>query len=160
MIRTFSVTSRIRAAALASACFAAGCVNFEYQRKNIERVPDDSVLATFVPGQTVLADVLAGLGSPLDVWEGPDGAPVLAYGGLKSAAWNVEVSVPVTRYASASLSYTDTRARTRGYMLLFGPDHRLEIVRYGLLADLRRTYARRRGSAIDEESVPEAPSAP
>jgi hypothetical protein len=140
------------AAALACACLGAGCVTFEYQRDLIERVPDDAVFAAFVPGQTVLSDVLAGMGAPLDVWEGPEGAPVLAYGGLRSAEWNVNLSVPVTDYNSASFSYTDTTARTRGYMLLFGPDQRLEIVRYGLLADLRRTYARRRPASVDEET--------
>jgi hypothetical protein len=39
-------------------------------------------------------------------------------------------------------------------MLLFGPDQRLEIVRYGLLADLRRTYARRRPASVDDEGQP------
>lgn len=151
MSRRLSPGAGLRAVALACAFLGASCVSFQYERELIERVPDDSVVATFVPGQTVLTDVLAGMGAPLDVWEGPAGAPVLAYGGLRSAEWNVDVSVPVTEYASASLAYTESRARTRGYMLLFGPDHRLEIVRYGLLADLRRTYTRRRPASVDEE---------
>ena len=141
----------LRTAALACACLGAGCVTFQYERQLVEVVPTEASVASFVPGQTVLSDVLAAMGAPLDVWEGPDGAPVLAYGGLRSRGWNVNVSVPVTDYNSASFSYTDTLARTRGYMLLFGPDQRLEIVRYGLLADLRRTYARRRPASIDEE---------
>jgi len=152
MNRGVSLGAGLRALALASCCLAAGCVSFQYERNLIERVPDDSVVATFVPGQTVLTDVLAGMGAPLDVWEGPDGAPVLAYGGVRGAEWNVNVSLPVTDYNSASFSFTDTRSRARGYMLLFGPDQRLEIVRYGLLADLRRTYARRRPAAVEDEA--------
>lgn len=160
MIRNFLDGRSLQAAALACACLAAGCVSFEYKRNLIERVPDDVVCAAFVPGETGLAEVLAGLGAPLDVWEGPDGAPVLAYGGLRSAGWNVGVSVPISDYGSATYSYTDTLARTRGYVLIFGPDQRLEIVRYGLLADLRRSFVRRPAAAMEDEAAPEAPRAP
>lgn len=152
MSHALSPGAGLRAAALACACLGASCVTFQYERDLVEVVPTEASVASFVPGQTVLSDVLAGMGAPLDVWEGPDGAPVLAYGGLRSRGWNVVVSVPVTDHNSASFSYTDTLARTRGYMLLFGPDQRLEIVRYGLLADLRRTYARRRPAAVEEEA--------
>jgi hypothetical protein len=94
---------------------------------------------------------LNGVGCAARRLGGPEGAPVLAYGGLRNSEWNAKVSVPVTDYNSASFSYTDATASTRGYMLLFGTDHRLEIVRYGLLADLRRTYARRRPASVEEE---------
>lgn len=145
------------AAAAAVSAFAtvafAGCITFEFQRDIIERQPDAEELASFTVGATHMGDVLAVLGAPIEVWEGAAGGAALAYGGLRSREWNVDVSVPVADSGSASLSYTDTTARTRGYMLLFDAEGHLEIVREGNLADLRRTYARRRPASIDDDAA-------
>ncbi len=145
------------AATLTIPCVLAGCVSFAYDRQIIEREPDAALLEGLVAGHTDLEQVLGVLGAPVEVWEGADGAPVLTYGGLRSALWNVDVSIPVADSGSASLSYTDTRARTRGYVLIFGSDLRLEIVRAGNLADLRRTYARRPPASLDDEKAGAAP---
>lgn len=145
------MSSASGAIVIASACLLASCVSFRYERDIIERKPDSALVADFVVGSTHLADVLGVMGAPIDVWEGPDGGTAVAYGGLRSRGWNVDVSVPVSDAGSVSLSYTDTKARTRGFMLLFGSAGHLEIVREGNLADLRRTYARRPPASLDEE---------
>jgi len=141
------------AAIAASACVLAGCVTFRFDRDIIERQPTAEVVSEFTIGGTHLGDVLEVMGAPTEVWEGAGGGAALAYGGLRSRGWNVDVSVPVSDAGSASLSYTDTTARTEGFMLLFGPEGHLEIVRAGNLADLRRTYARRRPASLEDEGA-------
>lgn len=141
-----------RAAIAGSACVLAGCVTFRFDRDIIERQPTAEVVSEFTIGSTHLGDVLDVMGAPTEVWEGAGGGAALAYGGLRSRGWNVDVSVPVSDAGSATLSYTDTTARTEGFMLLFGPEGHLEIVRAGNLADLRRTYARRRPASLEDDS--------
>lgn len=140
----------------ATACGLAGCVTFKFERDIVERRPTADVVSGFTVGSTHLGDVLDVMGAPTEVWEGAAGGAALAYGGLRSRGWNVDVSVPVSDAGSASLSYTDTTARTQGFMLLFGADGHLQIVREGNLADLRRTYARRRPASLDDEHAAEA----
>jgi len=130
----------------------SSCVSFEYQRDIIEREPDAAVVDGLLAGHARLEDVLTALGAPLDVWEGANGNPVLSYGGLRSSEWNVDVSVPISDSGSASLSYTDTTAKTRGTVFVFDAQARLQIVRSGLLGDLRTTFARRRPASIDEDA--------
>jgi hypothetical protein len=131
-----------RAGALALAALAAGCVSFQYQRDQIERPLLEERVGELVVGQTDLDEVLQRLGAPLEVWEGSDGTPVLAYGGLHSAEWNVNVSLPLQQ-ASAPLDWTDTAARTHGVVILFDRELRLSLVRAGLLRDLRELTERR-----------------
>ncbi|MCY2962002.1 MAG: hypothetical protein NTY35_17735 [Planctomycetota bacterium] len=135
----------------AAAGLLTGCVMFQFERDIIERRPEAEIVSSFTIGSTHLGDVLDVMGAPTEVWEGADGGAALAYGGLRSRGWNVDVSVPVADAGSANLSYTDTTARTEGFMLLFGPEGHLEIVRAGNLADLRRTYARRRPASLQDE---------
>lgn len=152
--------SRSRASttiALASCGLLASCVSFRYERDIIERKPDAAIVSGFTVGTTHLGDVLGVMGAPTDVWEAADGGTAVAYGGLRSRGWNVDVSVPISDAGSASLSYTDTRARTQGFMLLFDPAGHLEIVREGNLADLRRTYARRPPASLEDEKAGAAP---
>ena len=131
----------------------ASCISFDYQRDIIECEPLASVVSELAAGEASLDDVLAQLGAPIDVWEGANGGAVLSYGGLRCAEWNVDVSVPVSDYGSASLSYTDTTAKTRGTIFVFDEALQLQIVRSGLLADLRQAFTRRRPASIegDEE---------
>ncbi len=131
----------------------SSCVSFRYERDIIEREPVAAVVAGLEVGTADLEAVLAALGAPVDVWEGANGNPVLSYGGLRSSEWNVDVSVPIADNGSASLSYTDTTAKTRGTVFVFGTDLRLEIVRSGLLGDLRTAFARRRPASIDEDET-------
>ncbi len=128
----------------------ASCVSFQYQREIVECEPRAAVVEGLLAGTTELEDVLVALGAPIDVWEGANGNPVLAYGGLRSREWNVEVSVPIADSGSASLSYSDTTAKTRGTIFVFDAELHLQIVRSGLLGDLRQTFARRRPASIDD----------
>jgi len=109
----------------------ASCVSFQYQREIVECEPRAAVVEGLLAGTTEL--------------EG-----VLAYGGLRSREWNVEVSVPIADSGSASLSYSDTTAKTRGTIFVFDAELHLQIVRSGLLGDLRQTFARRRPASIDD----------
>jgi len=145
------------AASLAIPFLCASCVSFAYQREIIEREPEAALVEGLAAGHTDLGHVLDVLGAPIEVWEGADGAPVLTYGGLRAGRWNIDVSLPVVDNGSASFSYTDTRARTRGFVLIFGSDLRLDIVRAGNLADLRRRYERRSPASVDDEAIPNAP---
>lgn len=129
----------------------AGCVRLQYQRDVVERKPERDLVEPLAVGRTTLGDVLRVLGAPIDVWEGGDGGTAITYGGLRAKEWTVDVSVPLTDYTSASLTYTDTRARTQGYLFLFDASDVLEIVREGNLADLRQIYARRRASSVGED---------
>lgn len=131
----------------------ASCVQFGYRRQIIERKPDAELLEQFVAGQARLGDVLEVLGAPLEVFEGASGAPVITYGGLRSAGWDLSVSAPVSDYASASVTYAENAARTEGYVLIFDVDERLTIVHAGNLGDLREAYVRRRPASVDEEDA-------
>ena len=90
-----------------------------------------------VPGRSNLDEILGSLGAPLDVWEGPRGEVVLAYGGLDSAGWNLDVTIYVSNDMGPSFSYTDVAARTRGVVLILDRDLVLRLARRGFLADLR-----------------------
>jgi hypothetical protein len=140
---------RVATSAGVCACVLSGCVQFGYERVLIEKKPDADRVMAFVVGETALGDVLAALGAPLDVFEGASGAPAITYGGLRSGEWGVSVSVPVSDYGSASVSYADTTARTQGFMLIFDRNERLAIVREGNLGDLRQEFVRRRPASID-----------
>lgn len=142
---------------LAIAALASSCVTFRYEREIIEKRPDAALVGAFVVGTASLSEVLDVLGAPNDVWETARGGAACTWGGLLTREWDVDVSVPVTDAASASMSYTDTHAKTRGWLLLFGADDKLELVREGSLADLRRTYARRQPAAVDLDDPPAAP---
>jgi len=142
--------------AVVCACILSGCVQVGYERVLIEKHPDADRVTTFVVGETGLGDVLTALGAPLEVFEGANGAPAITYGGLRSAEWGVSVSVPVTDYGSASLSYADILARTHGFMLIFDTDERLAIVREGNLGDLRQEFVRRRPASIDDDAQDDA----
>jgi hypothetical protein len=134
----------------------SSCVQLGYQRVLIEKQPDAECVATFVVGETGLGEVLIALGAPLDVFEGANGAPAITYGGLRSAVWDLSVSVPVTDYGSASVSYADITARTLGFMLIFDADERLAIVREGNLGDLRQEFVRRRPASVDDDAQDDA----
>lgn len=143
--------------AVGAAAVASSCVSFTYERDIVERRPEAAVVGRFVVGTSDLAEVLGALGAPNDVWETAGGGVACTWGGLRSKEWNVDVSVPVTEGYSASVSYTDTHAKTRGWLFLFDEHDRLELVREGSLADLRRTYARRQPAAVDLDEPAAAP---
>ena len=137
-------------AALALAALGPGCVRLQYEREMIERLPPLARIEALVPGESGLADALQRLGAPLDVWEGKDGGPVLAYGELRTAEWAFSVSMELTRGGSASFSYDDVAARTQGVILIFGADLGLQLVRSGNLRDLRHESEHHPSAALDD----------
>ncbi len=143
------MNARLAACAAALAC--AACLQVGYRRQHVESVPGEESVARLAAGASTLSDALAQLGAPLDVWEGAGGGPVLAYGGMDTAEWAVTVSVPVTDYSSASFSYADFDARTRGVVLLFDADLVLTLVRRGYLRDLRQETRRRAPAVVEED---------
>ncbi len=139
------------AAILGASCAAslASCIQFSYHREIIENQPAAREVDAFAVGRPSLSEVLNVLGAPIDVFEGADGAPAVTYGGLRSGAWLWNFSLPLSDYTSASFSYTDTSARTRGFILIFDTNERLAIVREGLLGDLREEFMRRPPASVD-----------
>ncbi|MBL8861594.1 MAG: hypothetical protein JNK02_06235 [Planctomycetes bacterium] len=142
--------STTASAALAWALLS-GCVAVAYRREIREVPPEPARVEAFEPGATHLGAVIDALGAPLYVWEGAAGGVVLAYGGLRTREWGVEVSIPLGDQGSASFAYDDAAARTRGHVLVFDPELRLALVRAGNLADLRQEFARRRPAALEED---------
>jgi hypothetical protein len=150
------LSARTILAAASAPLVLAGCFSVGYSRELREVAPDPALVESFEPGAE-LGAVLAALGAPLDVWEGAAGSVVVSYGGLRTREWAFEVSVPVAERGSASFAFDDARTRTSGHVLVFGPDLRLEILRAGNLADLRRETARRRAAALEDDDAGDAP---
>lgn len=133
----------MRAALLAAALASSGCLSVEWRRETRFAPPRAAVVEALVPGETTVADVLAGLGAPFHVWEYKEQGVALAYGASRSRDLGVTISVPLFERGSARLDYDDTHERLNGFVLMFGPDWRLEQVREGYLRDLERVYGRR-----------------
>ena len=120
---------------------SSGCVSFSYERElAYEPVPKADVEA-LRPGESDIGDALARLGAPLFVWEGVDDAVVLAYGSEDTRGWGVRVSVPLDR-TSASFQFDDRAQRLEGWILVFDDAGKLQIVRAGMLRDLRAAARR------------------
>ena len=136
--------------AIALASIAASCVRVAWRRETRFTPPDPVEVASLRPGESTLAECLARLGAPLEVWEYKGDGTALAYASLHERRLGLNVSVPVARYASASFDYDDSRAGLDGVLLLFDARGSLESVERGSLRDLERARARRRPSAPGE----------
>jgi hypothetical protein len=127
----------VRFAALLALALCSSCVSFTYERDlAFEPVPADAVAKLRV-GESDIGDALAHLGAPLYVWEGVDHAVVMAYGHGATKGWGVRLS-----RSSVSFNYDDVAERIEGYLLVFGDDDKLRLVRAGLLRDLSETTRR------------------
>lgn len=136
----------VRAAIVALGLLSSGCVTFKYERHlTHEALPEDAIAGLEI-GTSDIGDALRALGAPLYVWEGQGDAVVLAWGHENRREVGFSVSVPVLDQGSASFDYDDVSSRLEGYVLLFGADLKLELVRAGLLRDLARVSRRRPGT--------------
>jgi hypothetical protein len=121
----------VRAAIISALVLCTSCVSGTYERDiAFEPVKDEAVEPLKI-GASDVGDALARLGAPLYVWEGVNESIVLAYGSKVDRGWGVRAARNV-----ASLSYDSLTARLEGWILVFGTDNKLQIVRKGLLADL------------------------
>lgn len=127
----------------------AACVSAEYQREIVLAPVSSGSVAALRPGESDLGECLAALGAPNFVWERRGDSIALAYASYRDAGWGLGVSVQLARGVSASFDYGQLEAKSRGYVLLFDADWRLEGVRAGFLRDLRDTLERPPPQALE-----------
>ena len=132
-----AVVRLARIALLAGLAATSSCVTAEYEREIIFSRASDEGVARLVPGEHDLGYCLELLGAPNFVWERRGDAIALAYASYRAAGWGVGASVPVTRGVSASFDYGELAGHSKGFVLLFDDEWRLEGVRSGFLRDLR-----------------------
>ena len=76
-------------------------------------------------------------------------AIALAYAGYRDAGWGLGASVQIARGVSASFDYGELAGRSKGFVLLFDEQWRLEGVRSGYLRDLRGPIQRPMPQAME-----------
>jgi hypothetical protein len=139
------------AALSALALLASGCVSVQWRHRSIGDAPAEHHLDALEPGVDSLASVLATLGAPLEVYELEAGGMALVYGGGDKRWFQVALSAPVARNASASGRYGDQRDQLEGALLVLDGRGRLVAISRGDLATLL-DRARRRAPAIPRAS--------
>lgn len=136
-------------ALLGTACLQAGW----RRTSRYEPIPEGA-LAGLEARRTDLGDCLRTFGAPLWVWEhdeaGRAGA-VLAYGWFDERDFGLQLSLPLSDYASASFDYATLDQRMHGLVLFFDGDWKLTHWRTGLLRDLTREAARP-PAALEEDA--------
>lgn len=125
------------AAALLLSC--AGCVVYS-RRQHDEPLPPEAV-AGLAPGAG-LADCLQRLGAPARVFPHRGDGAALLWAWSDHDGWSIDVSVPLQDQLSASFDVDLDDTESRGCMLWFDGDLRLERWRSGRLGDLLRQRAR------------------
>jgi len=123
-------------------------VGLELRRTNFDAPLPRDAIASLAPGRSDLEDCLARLGAPLYVEEQEEGA-VLGWGWYRDRATGLRVSVPITRWFSASVDYDLGDDAVRGLLLFFDGDWRLTALREGSLAELASLEARRRPNLVE-----------
>ena len=118
---------------LAVLALLSGCV--VYVRSQRDEPLPLAALEDLAPGRS-LADCLAALGAPNQVFEHAGDGAALLWSWSDTDDWSVDVSVPVYEQASASFDLDLTDTDQRGLVLWFGPDQRLERWQRGTLGDL------------------------
>lgn len=109
----------------------AGCVRFNYGRTSIDEPIADETVAGLAKGDD-LATCLDALGPPRLVWKDPRGI-WLAYIWINERGPSVSVSAPTDGLIpSPSVSYSFTKRRGRGVVLLFDDELKLVFARRGL----------------------------
>lgn len=127
---------RLRAALFLglSATAASGCVDGDYGRTRIFQPPLPAAVDALEPGRTELGEALASLGAPVQVIEVGLGM-ALAWGWTDVTDWNIDISAPIGD-AQGNFSFTSSDTTTRGLVLFFDADWRLERVEQGFLSQL------------------------
>lgn len=145
-----SAAGRQSAAGLALALGALGlcsCVRARYQKTTLLRPIASGAETELAPGAELEA-CLARLGAPNFVWEQPGGAVAVAYAWSRSVGWGVGVSGTIVRNVDASFNYDDLSANTRGLVLWFDANWRLERVERGRMRELAAPPLRARPSLM------------
>jgi hypothetical protein len=135
------------------ALLCASCITLSWERNSSYRSPAGEAVTQLTVGKATLKDCLDALGAPLIVDEYGPGM-VLYWGWSRQSGWNLSGRVPVSESASASLSYGEIDLNLNALMITFEADMRVEMLRYGRLADLLNIAARRRPQLLEEEDVP------
>lgn len=124
------------AALLLAAALAPGCVQLSYRRTLQHREVPAEVSSDLAVREADLAECLDALGAPLFVWEQPEGWMALAYGWEDTRHGGVNLSVPISRFFSASVDYNEVDSELKGVVLVFDDERRLVRVRRGVLREL------------------------
>lgn len=130
-----------------SALAASSCVRARYQKSTVLRPVPLAAHSELEPGAS-LRECLARLGAPNFVWEQPSGALAVAYAWSRSVGWGVGVSGTIVRNVDASFNYDDLSANTRGLVLWFDANWRLERVERGRMRELAAPPLRARPSLM------------
>jgi hypothetical protein len=144
-----AVVRLARVAALAALAATSSCVTAEYEREIVFSRVSERGIAQLIPGEHDLGHCLERLGAPNFVWERRGDAIALAYAGYRDAGWGLGASVQVARGVSASFDYGELAGRSKGFVLLFDEQWRLEGVRSGYLRDLRGPIQRPMPQAME-----------
>lgn len=119
------------------------CVRARYQKSTFLRPIASGAEAQLEAGAE-LETCLARLGAPNYVWEQPSGAVAVAYAWSRSVGWGLGVSGTVVRNVDASFNYDDLSADTRGLVLWFDSNWRLERLERGRIRDVAAPLGRPR----------------
>ena len=128
----------MRLALALCAFLGTACVTVNVTRFADEREPEEDVLLPLVPGEADLTQCLEVLGAPVVVEELDDGA-VLGWGWRRFQNMSVNVSVPISSDASASVQYGRGGDGIEGIVLFFDSDWGLVEVKRGHLQEILRS---------------------
>ena len=139
-----------RAAIACCALLAASCVSARWSRTlREERIAEEATQRLEI-GRSDLAECLALLGAPLEVWELPAGAFALAYAWGRDRGLGATVSVPTSSGLRPSYRYDQGDANLHGLVLLFDREGVLELVRRGYLHEIAPELARPRPASLED----------
>jgi hypothetical protein len=142
----------IRLCALAICVAAASCVSYRYERDLAFEPVSQAAVDSLTIDTSDLSETLSKLGAPIYVWEGRDGATLLAYGYEHDRTYGFRVTAPIFRVGNPYFDFGDAARRLRGYVLVFDRNLKLKLVRSGLLRDLG--VPRKTRPSVPEEEAP------
>jgi hypothetical protein len=114
---------------------ASSCFSFNWKRATAEEQLPRGAFDALAPGDD-LAQCLATLGAPLEVWEYRVDGLAIAYGWLDQDSKGFGITLPISRGAHASFNYDDSSRDVPGAVLFFDASWKLVSVRRGMLRDL------------------------
>lgn len=123
-----------RAWLLAALLPLTSCVG--YMRFQVDEPISMSALAQLRPGASELAECLAVLGAPDQVFEYRGSGMALLWSWRDTDDWSLNVSIPVTDVANASFEFDMTAREIPGCVLWISPDLLLERWQVGSLGHL------------------------
>lgn len=127
---------------LLAGAVSSGCAKLQYERHiQLQPIASDE-LQHLVPGESDLEHCLSVLGAPNLVWERRGDSIAIAYGSYRHEGWQAGANFSIGSGPSASFDYGELEALSRGYVLLFDEQWKLESVSEGLLRDLSAEFER------------------